>query len=101
MTTYMVYTLTAEYNDQEKKINRRFSDFFNFREALRCALPFNFIFPVHKKQTIGNKIREFLIDRTEELNSFFAFIVDNIEKFKGQALEEFLNTNLQETDIGK
>jgi hypothetical protein len=52
MSTYMVYPLTVQYDDQEKKFGRRYSDFFSLREALKSLLPYNFIFPVHKKQAI-------------------------------------------------
>ena len=46
----MYYKIEFEWNNEKKQIQRRYSDFENLREALVSLLPFNFIFPVHRKQ---------------------------------------------------
>ncbi len=39
-----------KYENYESEVLRRFSDFAALRKALVCKKPFNFMFPVHKKQ---------------------------------------------------
>ena len=49
---YMVYKVTFKFNDADQEVNRRYSDFDSLRKAVRMFRPFNFVYPVHRKQLI-------------------------------------------------
>lgn len=49
---YMVYKVTFKFNDSDQEVNRRYSDFDSLRKAIKMYRPFNFVYPVHRKQFI-------------------------------------------------
>jgi len=78
---YMVYKVVFKFNDTDQEINRRFSDFDSLRKAIKMFRPFNYIYPVHRKQFIGTVKPEFIKDRIEELNNFINYILSKPEIF--------------------
>jgi hypothetical protein len=49
---HMIYPVSFSWNGKDFEIQRRFSDFYMLRKAIKNFLPFTFVFPVHKKQFI-------------------------------------------------
>jgi hypothetical protein len=49
---YMVYRVNFKFNDSDQEVSRRYSDFDSLRKAIRMYRPFNFVYPVHRKQFI-------------------------------------------------
>lgn len=49
---YMVYKVTFKFNDSDQEVSRRYSDFDSLRKAIKMYRPFNFVYPVHRKQFI-------------------------------------------------
>ena len=49
---YMIYKVSFKFNDSDQEVNRRYSDFDSLRKAIKMYRPFNFIYPVHRKQFI-------------------------------------------------
>lgn len=101
LSNYMVYKLHYTLNDKELEVSRRFSDFSILRDALRRELPCHFIFPAHKKKTVGSKKTEFIIDRLEELNSFIEYIMSKPELFNLPCIFKFFDTSISDTKIGE
>lgn len=50
----MVYTINIKINNKTTTVIRRYNDINALRDALEGILPFNYIFPVHKKKIIVN-----------------------------------------------
>lgn len=49
---YMVYKVTFKFNESDQEVSRRYSDFDSLRKAIKMYRPFNFVYPVHRKQFI-------------------------------------------------
>ena len=49
---YMIYKVTFKFNNTDQEVSRRFSDFDSLRKAIRLFRPFNYVYPVHRKQFI-------------------------------------------------
>ena len=49
---YMVYKVVFKFNDSDQEVSRRYSDFDSLRKAIKMFRPFNFVYPVHRKQFI-------------------------------------------------
>ena len=49
---YVVYKINFKFNQTEQEVNRRYSDFDSLRKAIRMYRPFNYVYPVHRKQFI-------------------------------------------------
>ena len=49
---YMVYRVIFKFNDSDQEVSRRYSDFDSLRKAIKMYRPFNFVYPVHRKQFI-------------------------------------------------
>lgn len=49
---YMVYKVAFKFNDSDQEVSRRYSDFDSLRKAIKMYRPFNFVYPVHRKQFI-------------------------------------------------
>jgi len=88
---YAIYQIDLKYKMATIKIHRRFRDFEALYNALNAQLPLTFLPQPHKKQAMGNLEKPFLLDRTEELNSFLKFILGNYDKYSIQPLHIFLN----------
>lgn len=51
-SNYMVYKINFKFNQADQEVNRRYSDFDSLRKAIKMYRPFNYVYPVHRKQFI-------------------------------------------------
>lgn len=78
LLSFSSYKITFELDNQEKSVDRRYSNFELLRKALTVLLPFTYIPPAHYKKHQSENNKQFLEFRTRELNIFFEFILQHI-----------------------
>ena len=83
---YVIYKVSFRFNDAEQEVNRRFSDFDSLRKAIRLYRPFNYIYPVHRKQFIvfstgdsQSGVRQGPFAGTEQLSHFHPKQTRNVQ----------------------
>lgn len=96
---YTVYTLSGSLLDKE--INRRYNDFFTFREVLSKRWPGIYIPGIPPKKLFGKNDRTTIHLRNRTLNKFCAKI-SNIPFFaESEEFKIFINPNLPDTEVTK
>ena len=99
--THMIYRISLLWKEEQREVERRFSNIEKLRFVLKNQLQFSLVFPVHYKNFKKQKNGLFLADRTEEINYFFRYIIYHKEKFAvcEKILDVFFDPNLNEKNV--
>jgi len=93
--TIMYYMIKFSWNGDKKTIKRRFSEIDLYRNAIRALLPYSYVFPLHRKPVINNQDEPFLIDRTQEIATFFKYVESRSKIFNNNAVYDFFQPQVE------
>lgn len=87
----MVYKVAVEREGKKTEVFKRYSEFWELRNALINKFPCLFIMPVHKRQFLGNKNRNFLMHRMFELNTFCKYLLQRDFLIQSEVVQVFFS----------
>ena len=87
----MVYKVGVERDGEKTEVFKRYSEFWELRQALINKFPCLFIMPVHKRQFLGNKNRTFLMHRMFELNTFCQYLLQRDFLIQSEVVQVFFS----------
>ena len=88
----MVYKVAVERDGKKTEVFKRYSEFWELRNALINKFPCLFIMPVHKRQFLGNKNRNFLMHRMFELNTFCKYLLQRDFLIQSEVVQVFFSS---------